>query len=399
MQRREIKLEKENPIPKGIRRLYRTAVDASNLPDKIEVVFSNSAGNQKEIMEYKRHQIPMRYGDNPHQPAAVYIPVSEKDESPSLLSHIRLLKTGKSGLSLTNLLDIEHALNLLKYFHHTSTAVVMKHLNPSGIAASPTTVPFGIIPQEPQENFELPKSTMRKAWEGQPRAAFGSIVASNAIVNVKIVEYLEDKFYEGIVAPKYAPEALDLLAKNKNVRVITYPPDLHRKQPRFTDDPCPLNLKMTQDGLLTLQPPLLTKIKTTDDLANMVVTTRQPNAKEYQDLLFAWYVCLNLRSNAIVLVKDQQTLGIGTGHVDRVGAVIQAVKDAQEFHSSVLKNQKCVMASDAFFPFEDGIERAAPVVSAIIQPGGSIRDQQILETTEKHKIAMVITGERTFAHF
>ncbi|MHA2060356.1 MAG: hypothetical protein ACW976_06240 [Candidatus Ranarchaeia archaeon] len=392
-------MEDEKPIPKGIRRQYRTAVDASTLPDKIKVSYSVTNEPEK-ILEYQRHSIPMRYGDNPHQPAAVYSPITKDGViSASPLSHLSLLKTGKSGLSLTNLLDVERAFNLLKYFHHSPTAVVMKHLNPSGIAATQNFGEFGDIPKKPLEDIILPELTMKKAWEGQPRAAFGSIVASNATVDSDVVEYLSNNFYEGIVAPKYTEAALDLLAKNKNLRVMTYPSALLKIQPRFVEDPYQLNLKMTVDGLLTLQPPLLTKIKTTDQLREMVVTTRQPTDQEYQDLLFAWYVCLCIRSNAVVLVKDQQAIGIGTGHVDRVGAVIQAIGDLKEFHPAALQNQKCVMASDAFFPFEDSIERAVPYIDAIIQPGGSIRDKKILETAEHAKMAMLITGERTFAHF
>lgn len=300
----------------------------------------------------------LRYGENPHQSAAFY-----KGMHPEYsLANAKQLH-GKE-LSYNNIQDGNAAIEILKDFEGQSAAVGVKHMNPCGVGIGSSIM-----------------EAWDKAYEADPVSIFGGIVAFNETVNKEVAEKLADIFLEIIIAPSFDDDAFELLSKKKNIRLMTLDVTLpvHTKY-KFTN---------VNDGLLVQD--LDAKQVSEEELR--CVTNRKPTEEEVKQLLFAWRVVKHVKSNAIVLAKDNMTIGVGAGQMNRVGAAKIAMEQAGE------KAKGSVMASDAFFPMPDTVEEAIKAgVTAIIQPGGSIKDQLSIDACNEHGIAMVFTSIRHFKH-
>lgn len=305
----------------------------------------------------------MRYGENPHQKAALYAEVSTQEGSVVSAKQYQ----GKE-LSYNNIADTDAALECVKSFEKPS-CVIVKHANPCGVASG---------------NNQL--EAYDRAFAADPSSAFGGIVAFNGTLNaLTAAAIIKRQFVEVIIAPNIDIEALHILQSKHNIRVLSCG--------NLTEKATPyLDYKRINGGLL-VQDADVYSIDTSD---LKTVTDRAPSSQELDDLQFAWKVCKFVKSNAIVYARNQQTVGIGAGQMSRVySARIAGIKAADEG----LQITGTVMASDAFFPFRDGIDTAANVgVTAIIQPGGSIRDQEIINAANEKGIAMLFTGIRHFRH-
>ncbi|MBN1863923.1 MAG: hypothetical protein JW808_03385 [Victivallales bacterium] len=337
----------------------------------------------------------LRYGTNPHQSAAFYKP----DGISCPIGDMKVLKTGKSGLSQTNLEDISYALNIVKFFDEPACAV-MKHVNPSGAAVQ--------FADEPLRDVYV------KARDCDARAAFGSVVSFNREVPEDTACEIMGTFVECVVAPGFTPGALavfkdqDKYALNKHIRIIEV---RHIDSlPRFTGEAqCVHNtLKVLADGSLVVAAPLTTSLRGVDDLCPAEAQNKHcgeqksekiPDEQQKKDLVAAWYININVRSNGVVIVKDGQALSVGTGEQDRVGAVEQAIWKYRNKYKGVSTLQGAVMASDGFFPFEDGVEVAAEAgITAIIAPPGSLRDADVIKRANDLGVALVYAPERIFSH-
>jgi phosphoribosylaminoimidazolecarboxamide formyltransferase/IMP cyclohydrolase len=259
----------------------------------------------------------------------------------------------------------------------------MKHVNPSGVAVRSSAE-------------ETLRETYIKARDCDAQAAFGSVVGFNTEVDVETAEEIMGTYVEAVVAPGYGEGCMEHFEEKKNFRVIQV--EGIYEASRFAGDPLyPLDISVQTDGSMILQAPMLTKIRGPEDLE--FVTEREATPQELKDLIFSWYVCMNVRSNGVVLSKNSATLGIGTGQQDRVTAVKLALdKTVDQGHGDEVPGS--VLASDGFFPFSDSIELLAKYgVSACVQPGGSIRDKSVIKACDESGIAMAFTGERCFRHF
>jgi phosphoribosylaminoimidazolecarboxamide formyltransferase/IMP cyclohydrolase len=297
----------------------------------------------------------LRYGENPHQKACFY-----RNMTPGLGLPDAQQLNGKE-LSYNNIIDVQAAWALVKEFSDPA-CVIIKHTNPCGTAVAP----------ELDQAYDL-------AFAADPKSAYGGIIAFNRPVDPKTAEKAAGPFMEAIIAPGYDDTALSVFQAKKNLRVLQLP----------IKDQQDMQLKTVEGGFV-LQDPDLDSIGA-EDLK--VATDTAPSPEQIKDLLFAWKVVIHVKSNAIVVAKDQITLGVGAGQMNRVGSAAIAMEQGKE------KCQGAVMASDAFFPFKDTVELAARYgIKAIIQPGGSIRDQESIDECNRHGIAMVFTGLRHFKH-
>lgn len=312
------------------------------------------------VRQIKANKIgDLRYGENPHQSASFYR--EQYDPEATSIPNAKSLQ-GKP-LSYNNIMDADAALNLVRP-HEKPCVAFVKHANPCGIAIGDTI----------NEAFV-------NAYEGDPKSAFGGIIAFNHTCTADLAQSIIGKFFEVVLAPDFEEGALKAFAEKPNLRVL----ELGKIQP----DKPGYTYRKVSGGLLIQD--LDTKTLTMSDLK--VVTKKQPTEKEMEDLLFAWNVVKYVKSNAIVLVKNGMTVGIGAGQMSRVDAVELAIKKALN------RDDDSVMASDAFFPFPDSIERAAErKIKAIIQPGGSIKDEEVIKAADELGIAMVFTGTRAFLH-
>jgi phosphoribosylaminoimidazolecarboxamide formyltransferase/IMP cyclohydrolase len=267
-------------------------------------------------------------------------------------------------ISYNNLQDIEGAVNLIDEFEETTFAI-LKHMNPCGIASRPTVT-----------------EAWNAALAGDPVSAFGGILITNAAINKEVAEEIHKIFFEVIIAPDYDTDALEVLTQKKN-RIILLRKDAHLPK---------LQYRSLLNGVLVQEKDR--SIQTADDLTPM--TDKKPTAKETEDLLFANKVVKYSKSNAISLVKDKQLCASGIGQTSRVDALKQAIAKAGTFHFDL---HGAVMASDAYFPFPDCVEVAFNAgITAVIQPSGSIRDQESVDYCNEHGLAMVKTGIRHFRH-
>ncbi|MFO7809178.1 bifunctional phosphoribosylaminoimidazolecarboxamide formyltransferase/IMP cyclohydrolase [Guyparkeria sp.] len=305
----------------------------------------------------------LRYGENPHQNAAFYI---EPEASPGTLARARIVQ-GKP-LSFNNLADADAALECVKQFDHPA-CVIVKHANPCGVAAGDDIT-----------------TAYDRAFATDPTSAFGGIIAFNRPLDAHTARSIVDRqFVEVIIAPEIGAEAAFELAAKPNVRALAIDD--------WSVKPAPgMDFKRIGGGLLVQD--FDHGVISADHLK--IVTKRPPDEAETEDLLFAWQVAKFVKSNAIVYASDQQTIGVGAGQMSRVySARIAGIKAAD----AGLPVEGSVMASDAFFPFRDGIDAAATAgIKAVIQPGGSMRDQEIIDAADEHGIAMVFTGMRHFRH-
>jgi phosphoribosylaminoimidazolecarboxamide formyltransferase / IMP cyclohydrolase len=295
----------------------------------------------------------LRYGENPHQRAALYVDGSEGGIAGARQLH------GKE-LSYNNLVDLDACWELIQEFDETAVAII-KHTNPCGAATGKTIL-----------------EAYQRALEADPISAFGGVIGINREVDEAAAEEIAKLFVEAIAAPGFSPGALARLQTKKNVRLVEVRPS---QTPRV--------IKQVSGGLL-LQDADRARV-TADELK--IVSARHPSLAEIEDLLFAWRICKHVKSNAIVYARNGQTLGVGAGQTSRVdSAKFGAMK-------AVLPLNNCVAASDAFFPFADGLEAvAAAGATAVIQPGGSVRDAEVIAAADRLDVALVTTGIRHFKH-
>ena len=304
----------------------------------------------------------MRYGENAHQNAAFYVDLNVKEASVATANQLQ----GKA-LSYNNITDTDAALECVKEFDEPA-CVIVKHANPCGVALGKDIL-----------------EAYNRAYQTDPTSAFGGIIAFNRELDEKTAnEIVERQFVEVIIAPKVSAEAVEVVKRKKNVRLLECGEWQARTQR--------LDFKRVNGGLLVQDADL--GMVGLDDLK--VVSKRQPTEQELKDLLFCWKVAKFVKSNAIVYAKDNQTIGIGAGQMSRVySAKIAGIKAQDEG----LTVAGCVMASDAFFPFRDGIDAAAKVgIQCVIHPGGSMRDQEVIDAADEHNMVMVLTGMRHFRH-
>jgi phosphoribosylaminoimidazolecarboxamide formyltransferase/IMP cyclohydrolase len=312
-------------------------------------------------LQYRQVQT-MRYGENPHQNAAFFV---ERDQPEACIATARQLQ-GKE-LSYNNIGDTDAALECVKQFSEAPACVIVKHANPCGVA-------FG-------ENL---LAAYDRAFKTDPESAFGGIIAFNQELDPETAKAIVDRqFVEVIIAPKVSAAAVEVVAAKKNVRLLECGEwdveSAHR-----------LDFKRVNGGLLVQDADL----QLTNEIK--VVTKRAPTEEEMTDLLFTWRVAKFVKSNAIVYGKDGMTIGVGAGQMARVTSAIIAGIKAE--HAGLEVNG-AVMASDAFFPFRDGLDNAAQAgIRAVIQPGGSMRDEEVIAAADEHDIAMVFTGMRHFRH-
>lgn len=305
----------------------------------------------------------MRYGENPHQKGALYKEIGKCVGSLTTAKQLN----GKE-LSFNNINDTNGALELLKEFDEP-TIVACKHGNPCGVGSS--------------DNIY---TAWKKAYEADKVSIFGGIVVSNREITKEVAEEMKEIFLEVIVAPAFAPEALELLLTKKNLRVLELP-DITVKQPENAYD-----IKKINGGIIvqTIDSKLLDEYE--------VVTNRKPTDKELEDMLFTLKIVKYVKSNGIALGKDKQSIGIGPGQVNRIWAAKQSIEHSKELINDSIVNGS-VLASDAFFPFADCVEAAHEAgITAIVQPGGSVRDQESIDKCNEYGMAMIFTKMRHFRH-
>ncbi len=319
----------------------------------------------EEMTIAMRQRYALRYGENPHQRAAFYADLTIGGGKPTGITWAKQL--GGKELSFNNILDADAAWGVVTDFAASSVAII-KHTNSCGLASHDDIA-----------------EAYRRAFSGDTVAAFGGIVASNRTVSLAMAKEIKPVFYEIVIAPGYEPSALELLQTKKDLRILLaeLPPGYGKAEPVYLD------FRKVKGGFL---------VQTSDSVPESkvdmkVVTKRKPTKAEIVDLLFAWRVVKHIKSNAIVLARDRTLVGMGAGQPSRIISARIAAEKAGE------KAKGSVLASDAMFPFPDVVEAAAACgATAIIQPGGSIRDEDSIKAADAHDIAMVFTGERHFRH-
>ncbi|HEX7705412.1 MAG TPA: bifunctional phosphoribosylaminoimidazolecarboxamide formyltransferase/IMP cyclohydrolase [Thermoanaerobaculia bacterium] len=307
-----------------------------------------TGGRASLALQLERIQ-DLRYGENPHQSAGFYV---RRGEQPFVQLH------GKE-LSYNNLLDLDAAIRLANAFQEPAIAII-KHTNPCGVARRETSA-----------------AALSAALESDPVSAFGGIIGANREFDGECARLIGDMFLEVIVAPSFSDDAVTLLGKKKNLRLVTTSGRAQEHE-----------LRSAAGGFL---------MQTTDRVSSRgewkVVTERKPSDEELEGLEFAWIVCAYVKSNAIVLTNRSQSIGVGAGQMSRVDAAKVAIM------KSLLPAEGSFAASDAFFPFRDGLDILADAgVRAVIQPGGSVRDAEVIAAANERNLAMVFTGERHFRH-
>ncbi len=354
---------------------FKLAVKAFEHVARYDAAISNYLGSLIDPLGDEQQAFPnsltiqfvkkqeMRYGENPHQPAALFV---EADFSATSVA--TSLQLHGKALSYNNVADTDAALECVMSFQNPA-CVIVKHANPCGVAES---IDIG--------------SAYKNAFATDPTSAFGGIIAFNRSLDLDTATtIIENQFVEVIIAPGIDRDAIDAISTKKNVRLLDCSTAASSAGQGF-------DYKRVMGGLLVQERDLAIL----DDQALRVVTQRHPTESERQDMLFAWKVAKFVKSNAIVYARDGRTIGVGAGQMSRVySAKIAGIKAADEG----LKISGAVMASDAFFPFRDGIDAAAEAgIVAVIQPGGSIRDKEVIEAADEADMTMMFTGMRHFRH-
>lgn len=356
-EKNEISLETKKLL--SVKAFRHTAIYDSLISNVLNEKFGINEDFPETLTIPIRLKSSLRYGENPHQKAALYINPLEEGFS---VADSEILQ-GKE-MSYNNYLDVEAAVMLVKEFEGPAS-VIVKHNNPCGVAVA--------------ENI---KNAYQLALETDPKSAFGGIVAFNRELDKDTAEELTKLFLEVVAAPSFTKEALEILKSKKNLRLV--------KMSNFDKKPVGKDLKRITGGYLIQDRDL----GLYDELK--VVTKREPTEEELKDLLFALKVVKHVKSNAVVIAKNQRTVGIGVGQTSRVDSLETAVKKAKEFG---LSTENSVLASEAFFPFRDSIDFAAKYgIKAVIQPGGSIRDEEVIQACNEYDIAMIFTKMRHFKH-
>jgi phosphoribosylaminoimidazolecarboxamide formyltransferase/IMP cyclohydrolase len=338
------------------RRLAEKVFELTSAYDGMIASYLNGGRTESILVEKIQD---LRYGENPHQKAAFY-----SDHTPvagATLTRATFLQ-GKE-LSYNNIMDADAELSIVREFKKPAVTFI-KHANPCGTA----------IGESVGEAFV-------NAYQGDPKSAFGGIIAMNQLCTADLAEAIVKQFYEVIIAPDYEPAALEKFKEKPNMRVL-------KVGPIAPEEPAKM-YRRVYGGLLIQD----TDNHTITEADLKVVTQKQPTKIELRDMLFAWKVVKHVKSNAIVLAKNGMTVGVGAGQMSRVDSVEVAL------HKAGGREKGCILASDAFFPFADSIEAAAAAgITAIIQPGGSVRDAEVIAAADKLGIAMVFTGKRCFLH-
>lgn len=303
----------------------------------------------------------LRYGENPHQAAALY------GNTERFFEQLH----GKE-LSFNNLLDLSAALNLIDEFRDAeATCAILKHTNPCGVGSA-----------------ALLATAYRRAFATDRQSPFGGIVVVNRELDLETARAIDEIFTEIVIAPSFSEESLELLTQKKNRRLI--------RHTRSVSEDEGFDLRTVPGGLLAQERDPALAARESLRASATVVTKRSPGEKEWRDLDFAWRVAKHVKSNAIVYARDGATLGIGAGQMSRIDSSELAVLKAEK---SELDLTDCVVASDAFYPFADGLLAAVRSgARAVIQPGGSIRDDEVIRAADEHNVAMVFTGKRHFRH-
>jgi phosphoribosylaminoimidazolecarboxamide formyltransferase/IMP cyclohydrolase len=313
---------------------------------------------ERLTLSFERAQ-SLRYGENPGQAAAFYV-----ERAGAGLGALK--QHGGKELSFNNLLDLEGAMLAIGPFGKETACAIVKHTTPCGLATGTTAL-----------------EAYQKALACDPVSAFGSVIAFAVAVDEACAQAVASLFVECVVAPEYTPEALAVLGAKKNLRVL---------EGKARDQAGRLDLKRVRGGILVQE----SAPASLDDAGWKVVSARQPTGAELRDLLFAWRAVASVKSNAIVLARDGATIGIGAGQMSRVDAAFLAVHKAR---TAGHQTRGAALGSDAFFPFRDGVDQAAEAgVRTIVQPGGSLRDEEVIAAADAHGMAMVFTGQRTFRH-
>src|ERR1051325_8292514 len=322
----------------------------------VSLYLAGSGGPLPERLTWTMKKIAdLRYGENPHQKAALY-----QTSAHTGIANADVL-SGKE-MSFNNYVDAEAAWQLVSDFEQTACAII-KHTNPAGVGLG-----------------ESPAEAYRKALATDPVSAFGGIVAFNRAVDAEAAQEVIKVFTEVLIAPDYDAAALEILQTKKNLRILRLKQEPAAKRLEFRHIRGAMLVQTADDHKL-------------DASGLKIVTTRQPSEEEIRALLFAWVVCKHTKSNAIVYARNGQTVGVGAGQMSRVDSVKIGAMRAQ------LPVAGSVLASDAFFPFRDGIDEAARHgVTAVIQPGGSVKDEEVIAAANEHGLAMVFTGVRHFKH-
>src|SRR2546426_5713949 len=312
-----------------------------------------------------QRQQSLRYGENPHQRAALYV----TDEPPPGIRNMHQLH-GKE-LSFNNLLDVDAAVMAVAPWQSKearAACVIIKHTTPCGIALGRNAA-----------------DAYTRALATDRTSAFGSVIAFNTVVDRTAAEAMRDLFVEVVVAPRVDAEALAAFKEKKNLRVV--------ELPKFADEPS-LDYKRVRGGFLVQD--RFRYAAVADESKWQIATTRRPTDAQWNDLRFAWAAVGSIKSNAIILVRDEAAIGIGAGQMSRVDSSFLAAHKARQQGNDP---RGAVLASDAFFPFRDGVDEAAAAgVTAIIQPGGSVKDAEVIAAADEHGLAMILTGMRQFRH-
>jgi phosphoribosylaminoimidazolecarboxamide formyltransferase/IMP cyclohydrolase len=324
--------------------------------DRLRVEKSQSLPARLTV--FAKKSMDLRYGENPHQRATLYL---TSDTAGGIAGAEKL--QGKE-LSFNNLIDLDAAWSLAREFNDVACAII-KHTNPCGAATA----------ADAREAFDKARAT-------DPVSAFGGIIGFNRAVTEAAARAISETFFEAIVAPDYEPAALEVFATKKNLRVLRV------RSTQASEDQW--DLRVISDNGMLLQDRDRGSL---DDAKLRIVTERQPSEEEMRALRFAWIIAKHVKSNAIVYARDGQLVGVGAGQMSRVDSVKLGAMKAQ------LPLAGSVVASDAFFPFRDGVDEAARVgITAVIQPGGSVRDEEVIAAANEHNLAMVFTGMRHFKH-
>lgn len=350
-------LQETGEIGKEVRRELAAKAFAwtATYDSAIAAAFSNEAMPERFVPAYTLKR-KLRYGENPHQSAGLYVPVS---------GHVNGVVgaevLGGKALSYNNIQDAQAGWAAVSMLDGPG-AVVLKHSNPCGAATADNIL-----------------DAYDRALAGDPLSAFGGIIALNRTLTLPVAKEIVSRFFEVVMAPEFEPEALTVLRKKKRLRILKVP-----KQANAT-----MEFRSVGDGLLVQQRDL-----SIEDLSQARVATKvSPTAQQMKDLAFAWLMVRFVKSNSVVLARDNMLVGVGAGQMSRVDSVWMALHKAGD------RVKDSVMASDAFFPFADGLELAVKHgVTAVVQPGGSIRDQDVIDAADRLGIAMLMTGVRHFRH-
>ncbi|MFQ5910629.1 MAG: bifunctional phosphoribosylaminoimidazolecarboxamide formyltransferase/IMP cyclohydrolase [Thermoplasmata archaeon] len=346
---------------------WKLALEAFEHTSRYDNVISNYLRSRKEdlvfpdalALQYEKVQ-ELRYGENPNQKAAFY-----RDPSSKAVSVATSEKLHGKELSYNNILDADATLDILREFDRPACAVI-KHTNPCGVAVSDDVY-----------------DAFMKAYACDPKSAFGGIIGVNRTINADIASEISKYFVEVVIAPDYEDDAFGILSKKKNVRIMA------THAPIVKETPTEMKYVKVKGGML-VQTGAFADLDPEDA---KVVTKRQPTDIELKGLLFAWKIIRHIKSNSVLLVQGEETVGVGAGQMSRVDASMLAGHKAGE------RAKGSQLASDAFFPFRDGVDEAAKVgARSIIQPGGSIRDQEVIDAADEHDMAMVFSGMRMFKH-